>query len=270
MISRRTVAAGLERAHLEGPAYRAFEWCQTLPALPEILFPSRREGTDGLPLPPPLLRVQVIGTTRPGEFLAQGHRAATTISDALARAGRQMTQQGAILDFGCGSGRVARRWAHLPGPDLHGSDYNPALVKWCQTNLPFATFRTNGLAPPLDYDDGQFDLVYALSVFTHLDEALQHQWIAELRRVVKPGGLLLFSTRGGAWIWKLTPEEQLRYDSGRLVVRYAGVEGTNLCAAFHPLAYVHNQLASGFTVRESLPAGLEDGAQDLHVLERAR
>jgi SAM-dependent methyltransferase len=268
VTSRRAVALGLERVGLQRPAWRMWEWSRTVQALPELVDPAARQGSDGLPLPPPILRVRVSGTARPEEFLAQGHRTAETLRDAVRRAGRDLEALDAVLDFGCGCGRVMRRWAGVRGPSFFGSDYNPKLVEWCRDNLPFGHFEVNGLAPPLPFADDQFDLVYALSVFTHLTEQLQHKWIAELRRVTKPGGLVLFTTRGEAWAWKLTPEERTRYDDGDLVVRYGDVTGTNLCAAFHPARYVHERLAIGFAVKASLAAGLADGAQDVHVVER--
>jgi hypothetical protein len=40
----------------------------------------------------------------------------------------------------------------------------------------------------MDYANEQFDLIYAISVFTHLTEDLQHSWLNELGRV-KRGGL---------------------------------------------------------------------------------
>jgi SAM-dependent methyltransferase len=210
----------------------------------------------------------VTGLASAEEFIAQSYRAAETIDDVTRRVGRDLGGLEAILDFGCGCGRVMRRWSQLNGPALFGSDYNADLVAWCRDNLPFAHFVVNGLAPPLSFADGQFDLVYALSVFTHLTTGLQHEWISELERVIRPGGLLLLTTRGRAWAWKLTPEERALYDAGEVVVRYGDVTGTNLCAAFHPVSFVHERLANGFTVRETFPSRLADGAQDVHVLER--
>lgn len=266
---RRAIAQGLERVGLQRPAYRAFEWGRTLPALSETLTPGSRRGADGLPLPPPILRVRVTGTARPDEFLAQGQRSADTVRDVVESSGRRFEALGSVLDFGCGCGRVMRRWVDVKGPVFYGSDYNPDLIAWSAANLPFASFTTNGLAPPLPYGDGQFDLIYALSVFTHLTVDLQHSWMAELRRVLKPGGLLLFTTRGTSWEFKLDDDERRRYDAGEVIVRYSHVAGTNLCSTLHPWSYVHERLSEGFSVLESLPARLSDGRQDVHVLERS-
>ncbi|MCP6725914.1 class I SAM-dependent methyltransferase, partial [Klebsiella pneumoniae] len=82
---------------------------------------------------------------------------------------------GSVLDFGCGCGRVTRWWADFEGA-VAGSDVNAEAVAWCRENLGFASFEQNALAPPLDFDDASFDLVYALSVFTHLTEELQLAW----------------------------------------------------------------------------------------------
>ena len=119
---------GLERVGLQRPAWRIWEWSQTVHALPELVVPSRRRGSDGLPLPPPILRVQVTGTARPEEFLAQSRRAADTVRDAVRRAGRELQDLDAVLDFGCGCGRVLRRWSTVSGPSFFGSDYNPNLI----------------------------------------------------------------------------------------------------------------------------------------------
>jgi len=262
------MAVALERVGLQRPAYRMWEWGQAAYALPELLFPARRLGSDGLPLPPPLLRVQVSGTARAEQFIAQSHRAARTVRDMVRLAGREFEALEAVFDFGCGCGRVMRRWADVSGPAFVGSDYNRNIVDWCRANLPFAGFELNGLTPPLPFADEQFELVYSLSVFTHLTEPLQHEWIAELRRVTKPGGLILLTTRGDAWAWKLTSQERARYDRGDLVVRYHKVTGTNLCAAFHPSRYVRELLGRSFALKQSVAVGLEDGLQDVHVAER--
>ena len=54
----------------------------------------------------------------------------------------------------------------------------------------------NAPIPPLPYPDEYFDVVYCLSVFTHLNESMQDLWIEELSRILKPGGVLLLTIYG--------------------------------------------------------------------------
>src|SRR4051794_40750203 len=106
--TRKRLTEALERLGLAGPAYRVVEWQRSLKALPELTSRGRRTAADGLPLPPPSLRLKVTHTVDPDEFLAQGERAVGTIRDALSRGGRTLEELDSVLDFGCGSGRVMR------------------------------------------------------------------------------------------------------------------------------------------------------------------
>ena len=47
--------------------------------------------------------------------------------------------------------------------------------------------------PPTKFEDGAFDAILAISVFTHLDQDLQNAWLAELKRIARPGGIVLAS-----------------------------------------------------------------------------
>ena len=78
---------------------------------------------------------------------------------------------GAILDFGCGVGRVTRHFRSTCQAQLFGTDINESLINWCQQNLKFGQFQVNPLTGKLAYEDQQFDMIYALSVFTHLSLA---------------------------------------------------------------------------------------------------
>ena len=227
------------------------------------------EKKQGRPVPPgPLLHL-IANTEDVSWFLNSGENAASSIRDVLQRNGVALEDFGSILDFGCGVGRVLRQWANLNGPKLHGTDYNPALISWCRASLPFAAFSVNGLDRSLSAADGSYDFIYALSVFTHLSEPLQRFWMIELRRVLSPGGYLLFTTHGDHYLPILNPAEQAEYRSGRLVVQKSQREGSNDCAAFHPETYVRHSLAPGFDVVAMIPEGaLGNPRQDLYLLRK--
>jgi SAM-dependent methyltransferase len=252
----------LQRVGLLGAAYRAYERLQALRERDD-------EGVadDGLPVPPARLRVRVAGTADREWFLEGGRLGEESIRSALGRHGVAVEQLGVLLDFGCGCGRVTRRWRDLNG--VHGSDTNAEAVAWCRANLPFGRFETNGLAPPLAFADRSFDLVYALSVFTHLTLDLQYAWLRELHRVLRPGGVLLLTTHGRAYLDRLSSDERGRFEGGEVVVRWEDVAGTNLCSAYHPESALRGPLAGGFTFLEHVPEGATGNPhQDLSLLRK--
>ncbi|HKI92810.1 MAG TPA: methyltransferase domain-containing protein, partial [Gaiellaceae bacterium] len=143
-------------------------------------------------------------------------------------------------------------------------------IAWCRENLSFARFEQNGLEPPLAFSDESFDLVYALSVFTHLTAELQLAWRDELRRVLRPGGHLLVTTHGRSYLPRLVGDERKRFEAGELVVRWGEVAGSNLCSAYHPERYLHETFAEGFELVRLEPEGARGNpTQDLVLLRRA-
>jgi SAM-dependent methyltransferase len=171
--------------------------------------------TEGPPLPPRRLRVRVAGTTDADWFLRTGRADYDAIAAHVPLADVQ-----ALLDFGCGCGRVTRYFHDFAG-EVSRSDVNAQAIDWCRGNLRFARFEVNGLAPPLLFADASFDLVYAYSVFTHLTAELQVAWRDELRRVLQPGGRLLVTTHGESYVARLDEDERARFNAGELVVRWA-------------------------------------------------
>jgi SAM-dependent methyltransferase len=253
---KRSLLRLLERVGLIGRAFRAYERVVAL-------RPARVRTVEGPPLPPRRLMVRVAGTADADWFLRSGRAA----YDAIAAKVR-LAEIGAVLDFGCGCGRVTRYWADHTG-SVAGSDVSPEAVEWCRRNLPFARFETNGLAPPLAFDDESFDLVYALSVLTHLTAELQTAWRDELRRVLRLGGHLLVTTHGRSYLPRLDSVERASFEQGELVVRWANLPGSNLCSAYHPERYVRETLAQGFAVVDLDEEGARGNpTQDLVVLRK--
>lgn len=103
-----------------------------------------------------------------------------------------------VLDWGCGCGRVAR-WIAAEHPEVRlcGCDIDAEAVGWCSGNIP-GEFAVSPLYPPLPYPDGSFDAVLACSVMTHLARRFQRKWLADIARVLRPGGVLVASVHGEA------------------------------------------------------------------------
>jgi SAM-dependent methyltransferase len=218
-----------------------------------------RDAPDGLPFPPTGLIRITSGCVRQAmnnperlfeSYWESGARGAEWIAQLLQRNGFPIDDRASILDFGCGCGRIIRHWRRLETASLHGCDYNPNLVSWCSEALPFAEFSRNDLEPGLPYEAGQFDLVYSISIFTHLDEPLQVPWMRELARVVRPGGLLLITVMGEDRLRSLPAWERLRepFEAGELVVTKPERAGSNACAVYHPLDYVRDTLTAGLEI----------------------
>jgi 2-polyprenyl-3-methyl-5-hydroxy-6-metoxy-1,4-benzoquinol methylase len=157
-----------------------------------------------LPLPPDELIDRVVSgfsNQEAGEhrrlFLETGKRSFEDLEAALAAVGDSASNHLHILEFGCGCGRIMR-WMDALGKasTLVGTDIDARAIEWASANLPFARFDVNEGLPPTRYNDGEFDLVVNHSVFTHLDEAYQDRWLAELQRITAPSAVLVLSIHG--------------------------------------------------------------------------
>ena len=115
-----------------------------------------------------------------------------------ARFGKSIADMERILDWGCGSGRIARYSSLIPCVDYWGVDIDGDNVDWCRKNVPEGTFLTIPMSPITDLPAQAFDLIIGISVFTHLDETAQFDWLHELRRVLKPDGIIMVSIQGNA------------------------------------------------------------------------
>jgi SAM-dependent methyltransferase len=156
-----------------------------------------------------------------------------------------------ILDWGCGPARIIRHLPSLIGSSclFFGTDYNPRTIKWCQKNIPGVTFSVNFLAPPLEFNQDFFHIIYGISIFTHLSEPMHEKWIDELSRILVPGGVLVITTQGASFRSKLTSSELIDFDKGDLVVRGKVREGHRTFSAFQPKEYMEKLLV-GFETLE--------------------
>lgn len=101
-----------------------------------------------------------------------------------------------ILDFGCGWGRIIRFFLKdLPASNLYGIDCDSEIIEVCKNSNLNCNFSVNGIFPPTEFKDNSFDIIYAYSVFSHLSEEAHKKWIIEFKRILKPNGVLIATTR---------------------------------------------------------------------------
>ena len=117
-----------------------------------------------------------------------------------------------VLDIGCGIGRIAAPLSsYLTAGSYEGLDIVPSGIRWCQRHITpkYPKFRFHvadiynkmynpgGRFQSADYrfpfSDGEFDLVFLISVFTHLLPIDLEHYVSEISRVLRPGGKCLFT-----------------------------------------------------------------------------
>ncbi len=144
-------------------------------------------ASDGLPLPP----AELIRGYADSEavYLSSGALQVDRMLGLVGESGLDFTPTARLLDFGCGIGRMVRRlkkWTETG--EVWGVDISAPHIAWCRQYLsPPFRFATTTTLPHLPFPDRYFDLVFAGSVFTHIDD-LAEAWLLELRRVTRPGG----------------------------------------------------------------------------------
>lgn len=156
------------------------------------LHPSQ---TDDSLVPPvdTVLKIQGANKADADGFFASGYRTALSYQTELRDYGTQPHQMENILEMGVGMGRLIVQYFPFKA-NLYGCDVTPEVIAWTGSKLGHRVkTEVTGVEPPLPYPDGLFDFVYANSVFTHVPCSLMDTWAAELRRIIRPGGFLIFS-----------------------------------------------------------------------------
>jgi 2-polyprenyl-3-methyl-5-hydroxy-6-metoxy-1,4-benzoquinol methylase len=161
----------------------------------------------------------------PAEFFQHGQ---VEIDRALGRL--QLSGGARALDFGCGVGRLTQALAgHYKGVD--GVDISEEMIVQARALNSCRRVRYHhNTAPNLKlFKARTFDLVYSMLVLQHMPQELQHGYVREFFRVLKPGGAAMFEMPDGpdyrhpnAWLSMYgvprgTVEEWVAAASGTLV-----------------------------------------------------
>ena len=189
-------------------------------------------------------------------------------------AGKHGIDGGRCYDFGGSSGRVCRNFAiQSDAWDVWLSDFRESSIEFALRHLPkkIKPFM-NSAFPSLPLPDGYFDLVFACSVFTHINET-EIPWLLELRRVLRVGGMAVLSTHNDAtWDWLMqNPDDGLRKqirtwrpdighlakipEGERIVVTHRDDDPYN-CNVFHSDAYLRRTWGRYFDIAEIVPLSM--------------
>jgi SAM-dependent methyltransferase len=229
---------------------------------PDLLGATR----ESCPLPPARLRSRVGTDSSRAQFVSVGRLTADIVRQLFASHRDEAARYGTWLDFGCGSGRIARQLvATDPVESLIGIDIDRDAIAWCAGHLP-GRFLTIDPEPPTQLDTGSVDVAYCISVFTHLDETRQLRWLEEVHRVLRTGGLFIVSTHPPAVTYNrpdLTKaDHQHLARHGFLFAR--GTGAFNDDSAFHTEDYLRREWSRWFELLE-LRAGALGSVQDLAI-----
>ena len=99
---------------------------------------------------------------------------------------------GVICDMGCGPGQVAR-YLHEQGVKACGVDLSPAMVRQAQRQNPEIPFQRGDVLALDDVADNSYGGVAAFYSVVHIPRRQAAQALRELRRVLRPGGVLLLA-----------------------------------------------------------------------------
>lgn len=233
-----------------------------------------------LPFPDEARRFRVIGDTHAENFALSGFTDFKRLdAAAMALSGKGFAGFPRILDFGCGCGRLARYTSQISGVSLSGCDIDADNVSWCADHLS-GTFLPTKIDPPTPFPDQSFDLIYGVSVFTHLREPLQDAWLAELERLAAPGAWLFMTVHGRTAIDYAGLPPSHYEELGRSISTeglYVTATNTQIDGyaehrgeyvdVFHELTYLRNRWSKYFEIVAIIPGYIY--THDLVVMRKA-
>lgn len=130
------------------------------------------------------------------DYLADGWRTLSELVLLLERAGHCLSGCKQVLEFASGHGRFTRHLVKALGHErVTVSDVVPGAVAFSTAQFGVRGFVSTSEPAALAWP-GRYDLVFVLSLFSHLPRSSWGRWLARLVDAVEPGGLLVFTTHG--------------------------------------------------------------------------
>ena len=233
---------------------------------------KEKNDPDKLMLPSASLRYRVNGSPDIESFFDEGKKCKEDIMAALNSIGKDIETFENILDFGCGCGRTLRWFSeYTETSNFFGADIDCQAIEYCNNYLSNMKFITNNFVPPINFKDNTFDLIYSISVFTHIDEYHQYNWLEELNRIATPDAVLLLSIHGET-CWSKLPAKYKDEITKKGIVFvtdniWDGIFPSGYQSTFHTKEYIFDNYSKYFKLLKYIPQGISN-FQDLVILQK--
>lgn len=178
-----------------------------------------------------------------------------------------------ILDWGCGVARVTR---HIPkhvdkNSLITGADINDQMIKWNSEKIPEVKFFKINYYPPANFSATQFNLVFALSVFTHIEADFQLKWIEEMYRLISDKGIFLFTTHGKKYNSRLSEPDRYELNTKGFITKSYRKKGHRMMTTYNDPESFKKILVPYFDILEYYDGGTypeKTGGQDLWIVRK--
>ncbi len=182
-----------------------------------------------------------------------------------------------ILDWGCGTGRVIQHF-HEQNPYalLYAADINEEMIAWNHLHIKDVHFSKINSQAPTNYPSNYFDLIYGVSVLTHLPAKLQIEWLAEMHRILKPAAIFLATTHGSFFNNQLLDSEKKSLDQIGILEKEFLKNKSNLAGdrnytVYETAHYFEKLIAENFNLLSYFDGSKSPekfGGQDLWLLQK--
>jgi len=131
-------------------------------------------------------------------YFHDGANSAKKLNNLLfSRLGVKRSADTSLLEFASGYGCVTRHLSRELAPvNIVSCDIHEAACTFIESALGVKAMRSATRPEELGIENNSFDVVFALSFFSHMPERTWGRWLKTLFDKVKPGGYLIFTTHG--------------------------------------------------------------------------
>lgn len=232
----------------------------------------------GVKVPPAWLIQASTGAPDTTDHIESGKLSADYYVDLYNRLCGDFDDVERVLDFGCGCGRVLSRMPSSGSARYFGVDLREDAVQWLRETMPEGTFVAGSAMPPVDTGAQDFDLIYSVSVLTHLTQEQEGAWLDEWHRLLKVGGYVIATFRAEDWV------EQFAYENQKPAIRKEWIDNDGFCyqkhrywegifpeyysGTYQTIDYVRSIWGKRFEILTILPAADTPNQQNTAVMRK--